>query len=400
MDYATVTGRDSVPQPTAAWTSAASAARIERAATADRTRLYFLDNLRAVAIVLVIVLHASITYMAYAPTWWYVLDPHQSVFFTMLVLIIDVPIMPALFFVAGYFALPSLGRRGPGSFVREKLVRLGAPWVIGVALLAPLATYMTYVSRHIDVGYLQFWTHDFWGPLYEQSVYWYLGVLLVEFLALACVWVASPRLRASTVREERPRVSVLVAFVAATAAGSALVAPTWAIDDWQPMALFVVQPARIAFYVGYFALGIYAERRGWFRVGGFRPELGPWGWGAVVTGMFYLGLRMGGLADSVPVRVFESALFSLFCLEAVIGGVALFRLVVDSAGPGWRMVAGNSYGIYYVHPLILYPLAYILVSVEAPSIAKATVLVVVTFLASLAISALVLKRLPGLRRMF
>jgi len=53
-----------------------------------------------------------------------------------------------------------------------------------------------------------------------------------------------------------------------------------------------------------------------------------------------------------------------------------------------------------VHPLILYPLAYILVSVEAPSIAKATVLVVVTFLASLAISALVLKRLPGLRRMF
>ena len=83
-------------------------------------------------------------------------------------------------------------------------------------------------------------------------------------------------------------------------------------------------------------------------------------------------------------------LFSLFCLEAIIGGVALFRLVVDRAGPGWRMVAGNSYGIYYVHPLILYPLAYILVSVEAPSIAKATVLVVVTFLASLAISALVL----------
>jgi hypothetical protein len=47
MDDATVTGRDSVPQPTAAWTSAASAAsaaQIERAATADRTRLYFLDS--------------------------------------------------------------------------------------------------------------------------------------------------------------------------------------------------------------------------------------------------------------------------------------------------------------------------------------------------------------------
>ena len=123
--------------------------------------------------------------------------------------------------------------------------------------------------------------------------------------------------------------------------------------------------------------------------------------GIDVFGVGGLGLPgVGAVLDSVPVRVFESALFSLFCLEAVIGGVALFRLVVDRAGPGWRMVAGNSYGIYYVHPLILYPLAYILVSVEAPSIAKATVLVVVTFLASLAISALVLKRLPGLRRMF
>ncbi|MFI5259600.1 MAG: acyltransferase family protein [Candidatus Limnocylindrales bacterium] len=400
MNDATVTGREAVVIPEAASTTAAPVARIEEAATADRTRLYFLDNLRAVAIVLVIVLHASISYMAYAPTWWYVLDPHHSVLFTMLVLVIDVPIMPALFFVAGYFALPSLGRRGPGSFVREKLVRVAAPWVIGVALLAPIETYMTEVSRHISVGYLQFWTHDFWGPLYQQSVYWYLGVLLAEFLVLACVWVASPRLRASTARVEQPQTRLFVAFVAVAAAGSAFVAPAWSIDDWQPMALFVVQPARIAFYAGYFVLGIYAERRGWFRAGGFRPELGPWGWGAVITGFFYLGLRMGGLPDTVPVRAFESALFSLFCLEAVIGGVALFQLVLDRAGPAWRTVAGNSYGIYYVHPLILYPLAYVLVGVGAPSIAKALVLVTVTFAASLALSALVLKRLPGLRRMF
>ena len=36
----------------------------------ERPRLYFLDNLRAFVIVMVIVVHASITYMAYAPEWW------------------------------------------------------------------------------------------------------------------------------------------------------------------------------------------------------------------------------------------------------------------------------------------------------------------------------------------
>jgi len=36
----------------------------------QRPRLFYLDNLRAVVIVLVIVLHASITYMAKPPEWW------------------------------------------------------------------------------------------------------------------------------------------------------------------------------------------------------------------------------------------------------------------------------------------------------------------------------------------
>ena len=43
-------------------------------ATAPRSaaaiRLYFLDHVRAVIILLVILLHAAMTYMAYPPPWW------------------------------------------------------------------------------------------------------------------------------------------------------------------------------------------------------------------------------------------------------------------------------------------------------------------------------------------
>lgn len=366
----------------------------------DHPRLYFLDNLRAVLILLVIVLHASITYMAHPPGWWYVLDPHQSVLFTMLVLVVDVPIMPALFFVAGYFALPSLERRGTGGFVREKLVRVAAPWVLGVVLLAPLETYMTEVSRHVDVGYLQFLTVDFLGPLYQQSVYWFLGVLFVAFIALACVYGASPRLRASVPRTEQPRTRFLVAFVAVTAAGSTLLAPAYGVDDWQPLTLLVVQPARVSFYIGYFALGVYAGRRGWFRPDGFRPEPGPWGWGCVFAGVAYLAFRMMGTPVTLPERALASFLFSAFCLAALLVGLSVFQRVVDGAGRTWRTVAAGSYGIYYVHPLILYPLAYFLVGLETPTVAKWIVLVAVTFAGSLATSVLLLRRLPGLRAMF
>ena len=158
-----------------------------------RPRLHYLDNLRAFVIILVIVLHAAITYMSAPPTWWYVIDSDRSVVFTWLVLLVDVPIMQVLFFVAGYFAVGSLQRRGPLGFIREKVVRLAIPWVLGVVFLAPLETYMTYVSRANPTGYLQFWTSDFWGPMFQQSVYWFLGVLFVEFLVLVYAYVLPAR---------------------------------------------------------------------------------------------------------------------------------------------------------------------------------------------------------------
>ena len=90
-------------------------------------RLYFLDNLRAFVIILVVVLHGSMTYMAYAPTGATRIDPNSSVIFTQLVLVLDVPIMPILFFLAGYFALRLLQKRGSKLFLKDKFIRIGIP---------------------------------------------------------------------------------------------------------------------------------------------------------------------------------------------------------------------------------------------------------------------------------
>ena len=367
----------------------------------ERPRLYFLDNLRAFVIVMVVVLHASITYMAFGPEWWYVVDPDQSLTFTALVLLVDVPNMPALFFVAGFFALPSLERRGFQGFVREKSVRLAIPWLFAVVFLAPLATYMIYVSRDIPIGYLEFWTRDFWGPLYQQSVYWFLGVLFVLFLLLAGLHEPHKRPAGIEHPAERPRTRFFVAFVTLTALGSMLVAPRYSIDDWQPVwILLVVQPARIALYVAFFALGVHAERRGWFRADGYRPEPGPWGIACLVAGLAYLVLRLAVPPETEAGRIAGAMLFSPFCLTAVMYGLAVFQRHVAGTGRAWRTLADNSFGIYYVHPLILYPLAFVLVGVSIPALGKAIVLVAVTLLASLAVSSLVLRRVPGLRRVF
>ncbi len=368
-----------------------------------RPRLHYLDNLRAFAIILVIVLHAAITYMSVPPTWWYVIDSDRNVVFSWLVLLVDVPIMQVLFFVAGYFAVGSLQRRGPPGFIREKMVRLAIPWVLGVVFLAPLETYMNYVSRGNPTGYLQFWTSDFWGPMFQQSVYWFLGVLFVEFLVLVYAYVLPARhlLQAPEHPVVQPRPSMFLLFIVLTTGGSLLFSPGLSLDDWRSISfLLVIQPARIGYYVGYFMLGVYAERHGWFTLTGFRPRLAPWGAACALAGLAYLAYRNAGAGLSLPAQALESLLFSIFCLTALLAGIALFKGWVDGAGPAWRTFAANSFGIYYVHPLILYPLAYLILDVHVPASAKFVFLVVVTLLGSLALSVLVLKRVPGLRRMF
>jgi surface polysaccharide O-acyltransferase-like enzyme len=186
-----------------------------------------------------------------------------------------------------------------------------------------------------------------------------------------------------------------------TAGGSLLFSPGLSLDDWRSLSfLLVIQPARIGYYAGYFMLGIYAERHGWFTVTGFRPRLAPWGAACVLAGLAYLVYRNAGPDMSLPAQALESVLFSVFCLTALVAGIAFFKRWVDGAGTAWGTLAVNSFGIYYVHPLILYPLAYVILDVHVQAVAKFAFLVVVTLLGSLAVSTLVLKRVPGLRRMF
>ena len=369
---------------------------------AASSRLYFFDNLRAFVIVLVVVLHTSIIYMTYAPSWWYVLDPDNSDVFAMLVLLIDVPIMPILFFIAGYFALPTLQKRGVRLFLKEKFIRIGIPWMFGALFLAPLITYMIYFSRHVPMGFLDFWRTDFWGKMYQQSVYWFLGVLLLMFVVLAWVYAWGDRLR----RPQRivlPTGKVFVVFIALTAAGFLLISLSFGPDAWWHNYFLVYQPARVPLYIGYFVLGLYADRHGWFTAGGYKSELGPWGCACVLSGLAYLAYRWGvaNTPDTtLLVKIGTALLFNVFCFTALITGVAFFQQKVNSAGAVWSSLAANSYGIYYVHPLLLYPLAYVFVEISLPLVVKVPALFLATILLSWAVSALLLRRLPVVRAMF
>jgi len=368
-------------------------------------RLYFLDNIRSSVILLVIILHGLMTYMAYAPQWGYVVDPQNSLVFTALVLLIDVPIMQVMFFISGYFAMPSLKKSGVKTFLKKKLFHVGLPWILGVLLFSPPIAYLIYYSRHVPMSLLQFWQTDFWGKMYQQSVYWYLGILMLFFAILALVYNANSRLQSSTPETVRPSWKVLAVFLVVTTASFFVINQFFYIDDWTTFYyLFVFQPLRLPLYVGYFILGIYAWQKNWLSDEGYLPRLRIWLTLFLLSGITYLGLRLspvGGVPNPpLLIKAVIDILFNVFCLSSLMTALAFFKARVNNSSPVWNSLSASSYAMYYFHPLILYPLTYIFVSITLPLEIKSFTVILLGIILSWVFSSLGIKRLPLLREMF
>lgn len=369
-----------------------------------RERFYFLDNLRAFVIFLVIVLHGSMTYMAYAPEWWYVVDPAaNSMFFLAVVLLTDVPIMLIMFFVAGYFAYPSLVKRGAGQFVKDKFVRIGLPWIFGVLVLAPPTAYMMFFSRNVPLSYSDFYLGLYWGEAYQQSVYWFLGVLFLFFALLGVVYASGGWLRNLELQPAQPSWRLFAGFGLLMTAGFLLMNQLYPISTWTHVWVFMFQPLRAPLYVGYFVLGMIAYQQRWFTSDGYRPGLWRWLPLWLGSGLLYLAGRLllaEALVAVLWAQALNALLFNAFCLTSLMFGAAFFQRYINSSGAFWSSLAGNSYGIYYLHPLFLYPLAYLLLGVPLSSFIEAPAIILLTLLLSWAGSAFVLQKIPGVRLAF
>ena len=163
-----------------------------------KQRFWYLDTLRFLLIAVVVVHHAAIGYGA---KW------HRSFFvdsvgnsgggsplYDIIFLLSDTFMIPGLFFLAGLFAIPSLKRRGVGSFIKERLLRLGIPLVLGAAFIAPIHAYFKYFTESpFPSGYIDFWLNNFFGPKFQLSSFWFLYYLLFLSAILLVIYKGFPK---------------------------------------------------------------------------------------------------------------------------------------------------------------------------------------------------------------
>lgn len=264
--------------------------KMDQKVTANR--IGFFDNIRYLMVLLVVVLHSACGYSN--NTQWWAVNDANSIFFDYLLGVLGVFLMPTLFFIAGYFALPSLQQKGKWLFIKSKLKRLGIPCLLGVVLMVPIINLIHLYSRDYPVSLLSLWSRfvkNIEGALslhtgfitsslqFQHKHFWFISLLLVFFIIFTFLHDAKKRWlpnKPTSAKSKTPTmrsillvlslVSVLTALITFFIYGIFHGSPNR--DPWIIIGgLIQFQASKIILYISCFSLGVYAFSKNWLKNG-------------------------------------------------------------------------------------------------------------------------------------
>lgn len=378
--------------------------------------------LRAFIVALVIAHHAALAYHPFAPLppaslvpqprWWEafpVVDAHRWSGFSVFVGFNDTFFMSLMFFLSGLFVWQGLERKGTAKFLRDRFLRLGLPFVVATALLAPLAYYPTYLQSLGHSGFAGFWNQ--WTSLgqWPAGPAWFVWVLLVFDSIAALLFLVAPKWGAALggliSSASRSPTIFFAALIAISALAYIPMAFHFGPGAWAAFGPFTFQTSRILHYLAYFliAVGIGASGLDRGLLSSDEKLAGRWAlW--VVAALVLFGVTIVATlmaftpGPQAPMwGIAMDAGFVLSCAGSCFAFLALFLRFARSRSQFFGSLSENSYGIYLVHYAFVSWLQYALLTTPLPAIVKAGIV----FVGALGFSwetAASLRRIPAVAR--
>ena len=337
-----------------------------QASTGGISRLFFIDHLRAALIILVVLHHAALVYGAVGP--FYYVEPPFAYPLTYLVLLMfalfnQAWFMGALFLIAGYFTPGSFDRKGSGSFIKSRLLRLGIPLLIWIFVLSPISS-IGYWQMPVELtGITDPLSWQAYPFLLGLGVAWFIALLLIFNFGYA-IWRRLTRSRTATPKSSTPSYLGIGIFTLA------LALITYLVRIVIPIGKEVFDFPTLGYlpqYLGLFIVGIVAYRRNWFRT--TPGSMGIVGFVTVLVAtvlLFPLALSGSLFSLEVPeVWVFLGggtllsgvyALWdSIFVVGMCLAAITFFRRFFDQESSFGSFLAQQSYAVYIIHvPIIVF----------------------------------------------
>jgi len=380
--------------------------------TKRSSRSASIDYLRAFITLLVIYHHSTLAYTTFArqdrvhflASTAPIVDSQRWAFLDYAENFNDVFFMSLMFFLSGLFVWPLLKTKGAGSFLRDRLLRLGLPFLVGVVLVIPFAYYPSWLAAGGAPGYLSYWVafaKGGWSP----GPLWFLWLLLL-FDAIAAGVYFLLRKRAASGFTPRSALRAFVALFLISFFAYVPMLARFGFGTWVP---FFLPPlyfplSRFFLYLTWFFGGLIIGSQGLEK--GILSEEGalarrwPWWLAACVAAYnllwFAPGLigRLNGskqLQDLAYVTLWVAS-----CSASCFGLLALFRGTLNSRSAWMDAIARPAYLMYAIHYVYVTWVQYLLLELQVHAAVKFAITCLTVIVASL-LSARLLLKIPRLR---
>lgn len=350
---------------------------------APKNRIYFLDNLRTFMIFLVILCHAGGVYES-SGTWasfWIVDDPSTNDLSGLLFIILDVFIMPTLFFISGFFVPLSMKNKKGWAFLKSKFKRLIIPWMIAVLTLIPLYKVIFLSSRNLPQ---ESWTTYFhWSNgIWSQNWLWFLPVLFL-FNVLYLLF-SKGKIRIPNISLKGAVLgTILMGFVYSVSMDM------FGLRGWTKTSLLDFQNERLLIYFMAFLFGAYCFKR---KVFDAKPKskmlyliVNSTTWIPITVYIFFLLYPWFKPGYYIVSQIFHRLILwfsfhlSMLCLVYVT--IETFRCYLDKPGKLRNELNKNSYYVYIIHVIVIGGIAWLMLNTAIPSLLKYLTLTLSTYVA-------------------
>lgn len=353
-------------------------------------RIHYLDNLRAVAMLLGVFLHSALAYAQPAQSIWLATDQGASVTVDASIWFIHLFRMGLFFLLSGYFAKLVIARKGTANFLRGRCLRIVGPFVLFYPfLLAAMAVVIVFSLSYLDepkglMGLIaQAAKSGNKRPEPPGTMHlWFLYYLM--FFTLMGALLYNVKWQKPIARSSHPvlwLLSPLMLVPSVFAAGCPLPAPESFMPDWWPFAFY-----GLFYFAGWQLFG--REQ--------FLERLRPYTWLIIAISivLFIPYYRLMPVLDlsaldvnAAPIshgfRLAEAALTAYLSVLLTIASLLLGQRYLNGKSGLLSFVADSSYWTYLIHlPIVLF-LQTLLTPLDQPLVLKLGAVVLGTIVACL-----------------